>query len=91
MGEFFEEEMGKKRGRFVILQRSRREHYDLVLSEGEETLGMTLWMSIFLLNSPLFQVSLKEKNYQIVQENCGSCRISSAKILDHFIIDNLPL
>ena len=41
MGEFFEEEMGKKRGRFVILQRSRREHYDLVLSEGEETLGMT--------------------------------------------------
>jgi len=40
VGEFFEEEMGKKRGRFVILQRSRREHYDLVLSEGEETLGV---------------------------------------------------
>ena len=32
-------EDGRKE-RFVILQRSRREHYDLVLSQGEETLGL---------------------------------------------------
>ena len=38
MGELAEE--GRKE-RFVILQRSRREHYDLVLSQGEETLGET--------------------------------------------------
>lgn len=37
VGELAEE--GRKE-RFVILQRSRREHYDLVLSQGEETLGV---------------------------------------------------
>ena len=34
-----EEDQRKKKERFVILQRSRREHYDLVLSQGEQTLG----------------------------------------------------
>jgi len=41
VGELGEEEIMKKRKeRFVILQRSRREHYDLVVSQGEETLGL---------------------------------------------------
>jgi len=35
-----EEDQRKKKERFVILQRSRREHYDLVLSQGEQTLGL---------------------------------------------------
>ena len=41
VGELGEEEVDlrKRKERFVILQRSRREHYDLVLSQGEETLG----------------------------------------------------
>jgi len=40
VGELAEEELDIKKKRFVILQRSRREHYDLVLSQGEETLGV---------------------------------------------------
>ena len=39
VGELGEEELESRKERFVILQRSRREHYDLVLSQGEETLG----------------------------------------------------
>lgn len=30
----------RSKTRFVILQRSRREHYDLVLIQGEEKLGL---------------------------------------------------
>jgi len=40
VGEFDEDEMQGRKERFVILQRSRREHYDLVFSQGEETLGV---------------------------------------------------
>lgn len=41
VGELGEEEiMNNRKERFVILQRSRREHYDLVVSQGEETLGL---------------------------------------------------
>jgi len=40
VGELAEDEMQRGKERFVILQRSRREHYDLVFSQGEETLGV---------------------------------------------------
>jgi len=42
VGELDDEdkEMSKKKERFVILQRSRREHYNLVLRQGEETIGL---------------------------------------------------
>jgi len=40
VGEFVIDENATEKERFVILQRSRREHYDLVLSEGQVTLGL---------------------------------------------------